>query len=235
MKRILIILSLVALVATTLAQSEGKKDWALSMTSTAISEYVGSTGGGTFSDKACWQTNITATHKSGIYADFCRSLPIDWKNSNSFANETDYTIGYNTNVIGGKYNVDLSVVLYDLVPSSDLYAFGVAVTANTGKIRPYIRAEYDAAQSSKLMPCMIYKVGVKGSVPKTPLDWNFWVLGRPYATSAETLSAANVQVSWSLPLGNGTLTPAVRYQRSFQSGGPTTDHQIFSVSYGASF
>jgi hypothetical protein len=229
------LLMTVALVATTYAQTGAKKDWTFSTTQTVTSEYVGSTGGGTFSGQACWQWDITAYHRSGAYASFCRSLPVDRKYSHSFANETDYTIGYNTNVSGGRFNVDMSAAVYDLVPASDLYALAVAVSANRGKVKTYARAEYDAAQSARLMPALAYKIGAKGNVPKTPLNWNFWVLGRPYGTCAETVSAANLQLSWSIPFNSGTLTSAVRYQRALEGGGPTKNHEIYSVSWTGRF
>lgn len=235
MGQILAALSLIALVAVAFAEGTKTKDWSFSLTSTVTSEYIGGTGGGLFSDKPCWQTGLYAFHKSGFYAGVWRSLPVDPRYGNTFANETDYSVGYNRDF--GKFNVDLSTTLYDFVPVSDMYAVAVIVSANSGKVKPYFRVEYDAAQSARMAPLCIWKIGAKGNVPKTPLKWDLWLLGRPYSTGKrETLSAAKLQLCWPINVGHGiTVTPGVLFQESLRGGGPTTDHEVYSVACGLRF
>ena len=224
------------MVATAFAQIGAKaKDWSFSLSTTVTSEYIGGTGGGLFSDQPCWQTGFTAFHKSGYYAGVWRSVPVDPKYANSFANEADYYLGYCKDF--GEVSIDLSVALYDFVPASDMYGFAVIISANSGKVKPYARVEYDAAQSSRMAPLCIWKVGAKGGVPKTPLKWDLWLLGRPYSTGKrETLSAAKLQLCWPINIGHGgTVTPAILLQEPFRGGGPTTGHQVYSISYGIRF
>ena len=233
-------IALIAVAAISYAQDTQPepKDWTFSIGTTAVSKYVGSTGGALFVDQACLQTCLMAFHKSGFYAGLWRSVPFDSRFLGTYANETDEIVGFSKDV--GSWNLDFSTTVYDLVPVSDLYAVNLTATANTGKVRPYGVIEYDIAQSSRLMPGFIYKAGIRGGVTKIPLQWDLAALGNagpsPYGGKSDVLSAYRLTLGWPIPFGVGTLTPGIMVQqRTGRSGGLTADQTVFQIKYSVSF
>jgi len=225
-------LSLVVCLGS-LAQAQNNP-WNISASVTAVSKYVGGTGGALFSDKPCLQTNINFSHKSGYYLNFWRSVPLEQNQWHSFCNETDWQVGYNTNVCRGRVNLDVSAGVYDLVPTTDLYPVNLTLTATSGRIRPYAVFEHDFAQSDQLPAGDIYKVGCRGH---NLIDWDVAALGNvgshPYGGRQDYLSGVKMQLSQGfLVRGGGTLIPAFTYYAPLgHANGLVHNQAVFSLCY----
>lgn len=220
-----------------------QSDWQFSLEVALKSRYVGGTAGALFTDKPVVQGSLFASHQSGLYLGVWQSLPTDPKYKDTFARETDYIVGYSRAI--GIWRADLSFSLYDLLPISDLYALNFTISATKGSIRPYAVVEHDFAERAQLPSGTIYKAGIRGDLPRTPIRWDWSLLGNyssdghPYGFRQDALSCTRLQLSLPIKVGEATLSPSVVFQKSLghqpKEGGIAGNQVVWAIAYSLSF
>lgn len=214
MKRLAILLALCAITSSAFAQQDDSHDYTATLLAGAFSRYVGDTGGILYIARPVNQSSLTiSSNRTGIYATVWQSLPFNGRFRDTFARETDWSVGINRSF--GLVDVDLSGGVDNLRPSSDIYPVSLKLTAVKGDIRPYVWVEHDFAQRKDILPGTVYRIGVRTNVRDFVLDASFMGnAGRhPYdAATADWFSGYRAEVSRPIALGKvGTLTPMVGY------------------------
>jgi len=243
MKRLSLVLATCAIAVLPL-MAHAQNTWSFELRETATSRYVGGTAGALFSDKPCIQLSLYGFHPSGFYAGIWQSLPFQDRYRNTFAREFDYGAGYSRDIAKG-WNADVSFTVYDLVPTTDLYALAITLSATSGPVRPYLMLEHDFAESAQLPSGTVYKVGLRGEVPKTALQWDAAFMGnyspdrRPYGGRQDTVSAVSLKLGYPFKFGPGVVTPYVvsqnRVGRDPSNGGIAGNQIIWGASYSVRF
>lgn len=239
-----IALSLIVTAVAVIPSIANAQDWSFELKETATSRYVGGLAGALFSDKPCLQLSLYGFHKSGFYAGVWQSVPFNSRYSNTFAREFDFGVGYSRDVAPG-WNADLSLTVYDLVPTTDLYAFNFALTHTAGKVRPYLIVEHDLAESAQLPSGTVYKIGARGDLGRTGVTWDAAFMGnyspdrQPYGGRQDTVSCVALKLGYPLKIGRGVLTPEVISQngvgRHPSNGGIAGNQIIWRISYSLKF